>query len=147
MLSTFTQRTFRLADFFYYFYPVMKTSIWSILLLFLVACSKGSGEDKDYDPPVLLVNTPTNNQVFNGTQTIMITGKATDNKYIKEIHIEITNLITAEQYLHIHIHPDANSYTFNQPYNIEAGIAYKIRVIVDDASSNSTAKAVEITCN
>jgi hypothetical protein len=125
----------------------MKTSIWPILLLFIVACSKGSGGDSDKESPVLVLNTPVNNQVFNGTQSISISGTATDNKYIKEIHIEITNLVTAEQYLHIHIHPDANTYTFNQSYNIEAGIAYKIRVIVDDASSNSTAKSVEITCN
>src|SRR5689334_13195269 len=125
----------------------MKFLPWSILLLLMIACSKGSREDKDYDPPVLSLNTPVNNQVFNGTQSISISGSATDNKYIKEIHIEITNLVTAEQYLHIHIHPDANTYTFNQSYNIEAGIAYKIRVIVDDASSNSTSKSVEISCN
>ena len=125
----------------------MKTFTWSILLLFTAACSKGSGEDTDNEAPVVLVNTPTSNQVFNGTQSIMISGAATDNKYIKEVHIEITILVTAEQYLHVHIHPDSNNYTFNQSYNIEAGIAYKIRVVADDASSNSTAKSVEIACN
>jgi hypothetical protein len=125
----------------------MKALIWSIPFLFLLSCSKKSGEDKDNEAPVVIINTPTSGQVFNGTQIIMITGAATDNKYIKEIHIEISNLATGQQYLHIHIHPDSNTYTFNQTYNIEAGVAYKIRVIVDDASTNSTAKSVDITCN
>jgi len=125
----------------------MKTRFWPLLLLLIVACSKGSGEDKDYDPPALLLNTPVNGQVFTGTQSIMITGAVTDNKYIKEIHIEVTNLVTGEQYLHVHIHPDSNTYTLNQTYNIEAGITYKIRVIADDGSSNSTAKSAEISCN
>jgi len=131
---------------YYYFYFCMKIRFGAILLFFIVACSKGSGEDKDHDPPVLLLNTPVNGQVFTGTQNITITGAVTDNKYIKEIHIEVTNLVTGEQYLHVHIHPDSNRYTFNQTYNIEAGITYKIRVIADDGSANSTAKSAEISC-
>jgi hypothetical protein len=125
----------------------MKTSILPLLLLFIVSCSKRSGGDNDNEAPVIMINTPTNNQVFNGTQNITISGMATDNKYIKEIHIEVTNLTTAEQYLHTHIHPDANNYTFNQPYTIGVGIAYKIRVIADDGSANSTSESVEISCN
>lgn len=125
----------------------MKGSFLPYLFFLLVACSKGSGKEKDYEAPVVTLSTPANNQVFTGGQNITISGMVTDNKYIREIHIEITNLHTAAEYLHVHIHPDAASFTFNQAFAIQAGIAYKIRVIADDASTNSAIKTAEITCN
>ncbi len=125
----------------------MKKSLWPVFIVLFFACSKGSGGDKDYEAPVVTLNTPANNQVFTGGQSIMITGSVTDNKYIKEIHIEITNLVTAAEYLHVHIHPDASSFNFNQAFTIQAGTTYKIRVIVDDASTNSAVKSAEIACN
>jgi Bacterial Ig domain len=125
----------------------MKRSFVLYLLFILAACSKGSGKDKDYDPPVLTLNTPTNNQVYTAGQNIMISGSASDNKYINQIHVVITNLATGTEYLHVHIHPNSSSFNFNQAYAAQAGITYKIDVIVDDASSNSTAKSVQVSCN
>lgn len=125
----------------------MKTYVWSILIVFAIACSKGSGKEKDYEAPVIMLTAPADNQVFSGGQSIMITGTVTDNKYIEEIHIEITNLANAIEYLHVHIHPGTNTFTINQAFTIQAGIAYKIRVIADDASTNSTVKSVDISCN
>jgi hypothetical protein len=125
----------------------MKYSVLSLLLLFFFACSKPSEEDKDREAPAVTLNTPTNNQVFTGGQNIMITGEVTDNKYIREIHIEITNLTTAQEYLHVHIHPATKSFVYNQAFTIQAGINYKIRVIADDPSSNSSIKSAEISCN
>jgi hypothetical protein len=110
-----------------------------------VACSKGS--DKDNDAPVLTLNTPVNNQVYTSGQSIMISGQAADNKFINQIHVVITNLSTGTEYLHVHIHPNSSSFTFNQPYTPQAGIAYKIEVIADDASTNSTTKSVQVSCN
>jgi len=72
---------------------------------------------------------------------------ATGNKHFEEIHIEITNPVTTEEYLNMHIQPTSNSFSFNQPYTARAGISYKIRVIADKASGNSTAKSVEVSCN
>ncbi|HEY6505871.1 MAG TPA: DUF4625 domain-containing protein [Chitinophagaceae bacterium] len=125
----------------------MRRSFLPYLLFLLTACSKGSEKEKDYEAPVVTLNTPANNQVFTGGQSIMISGTVTDNKYIEQIHIEISNLATAAAYQDIHIHPGAASFNFNQAYTIQAGIAYKIKVIADDASTNSAAKSAEITCN
>jgi hypothetical protein len=125
----------------------MKRFFLPYLLVFLVACSKGSSNDKDYDAPVLTLNTPLNNQVYTAGQNIMIAGQASDNKFINQIHIVISNLATGAEYLHIHIHPGSSAFNFNQPYTAQAGISYKIDVIVDDASTNSTAKSVEVSCN
>jgi len=125
----------------------MKKSILPYLLLLLAACSKGSGKDKDYDAPVLTLNTPVNNQVYASGQNIMISGSALDNKFINQIHIVITNQATGAEYLHVHIHPNTNSFNFTQSYTPQAGIAYKIEVIADDASTNSSAKSVQVSCN
>jgi hypothetical protein len=125
----------------------MKKYFLSYLLLLLIGCSKSSDNDKDYDPPVLTLNTPVNNQVFTAGQNMIISGIASDNKFIDQVHIVITNLATGTEYLHIHIHPNGNSSNFSQSYAAQAGIAYKIQVIVDDGSTNSTAKSVEVSCN
>ncbi|MBL7742686.1 MAG: DUF4625 domain-containing protein [Chitinophagaceae bacterium] len=125
----------------------MKRHLLLYTVLFFISCSKGSSGEKDREAPVVVLHTPVNNQVFTGGQNIMIAGTVTDNKYIKEIHIEITNLATAAEYLHVHIHPAASSFSFNQAFAIQAGISYKIRVIADDASSNSAVSSAEIICN
>ena len=125
-----------------------KYSIFYLFLLFLSgACSKGSGKEKDSVNPVITLNTPTDNQVFTGGQNIVISGNVTDNKYIEEIHIEITNLVTAQEYLHVHIHPNAGTFNFNQTFAAQAGISYRIRVIADDAATNSIAKIISVSCN
>jgi Domain of unknown function (DUF4625) len=116
-------------------------------LLALLSCSKGSEKEKDYEAPVLILSTPVNNQVFTAGQDMTITGMATDNKFIKEIHIVISNSSTGTEYLHVHIHPNTNSFNFNQAFTAQAGIAYKIDVIVDDGGSNSTGKSVSVVCN
>ena len=123
----------------------MKKSVLPILLVIVSACSKPA--DKDEVAPVLTLNAPTDNQAFTAGQNIMISGTASDNKYIEQIHVVITNQITGVEYLHIHIHPNSNSFNFNQGYTAQAGINYKIEVIVDDPSSNSTAKSVLVSCN
>jgi len=120
-----------------------------LLLLYpffiLAACSKKA--DKDTDAPILTLNTPTNNQVYPSGQNIMISGSASDNRFINQIHVVITNPANGTEYLHVHIHPNSNSFTFNQPYTPQAGVNYKIEVIVDDPSSNSTTKSVQVSCN
>jgi len=125
----------------------MKKIFLPCLLLIFTACSKNKDKDKDYDPPVITLSTPTNNQVYAAGQNIMVSGNASDNKYINQIHVVISNLATGTEYQHVHIHPNTSSFTFNQPYTAQAGITYKIQVIVDDASSNSVSKSVEVSCN
>ncbi|MFI5130766.1 MAG: DUF4625 domain-containing protein [Chitinophagales bacterium] len=125
----------------------MKRSFIPYLLFILAACSKDPGSQKDYDAPAITVNTPTNNQVYNSGQNIMITGQVTDNKFINQIHVVITNLGSGLEYLHVHIHPNSSSFNFSQSYTAQAGISYKIEVIADDASTNSSATSVQVLCN
>ena len=125
----------------------MKRSLLPYLLLILTACSKGSVNNADHDAPVITLTTPVNNQSYNSGQSIMISGNATDNKFINQIHIVITNIVTGVEYLHVHIHPNTSAFTFNQSFTPQAGISYKIDVIVDDASTNSSAKSVQVSCN
>jgi hypothetical protein len=133
---------------YYYFQPLSIRNIALLLVLFSgLSCSKNSGKEKDYDAPVVQLTSPTDNQVFTAGQNILITGSVTDNKYIKEIHIEVTDLISAQEYLHVHIHPAAAAFNFSQAFLVEAGKQYKIRVIADDPSSNSSIKAIEISTN
>lgn len=118
-----------------------------LFVLLMAGCSKNSDDKKDTEAPAVTLNTPFNNQIFNGSQSINIAGLVTDNKYIKEIHIEVTNLNTAEEYLHVHIHPDSYTSSFNQSFYLQRWTSYKIRVIADDGSSNSTIQKVEVICN
>ena len=113
----------------------MKRSFIPYLLLILASCSKDPASQKDSDAPVITVNTPTNNQVYNSGQNIMITGQVTDNKFINQIHVVISNLGSGLEYLHVHIHPNSSSFTFSQSYTAQAGILYKIEVIADDGST------------
>lgn len=118
----------------------------ALCILTAFSCSKKTGTD-DNEAPVVSIIAPTLNQVFTGAQSIYIAGSASDNKYIEEIHIEVTDFTTGSEYLHVHIHPDGKVFSYNQAFTVQPGKHYKIRVLVEDASSNSSAAIGEITCN
>lgn len=131
----------------FYFTGLMGKLFLILLLTTVAACSKKSGGEKDREAPAIVVTTPVDNQVFTGGQSMAITGSVTDNKYISQIHIEISNFQTGQEYLHVHIHPDAASFNFNQAYTVASGIEYRIRVIAEDASSNSSVKSINVVTN
>ncbi|RYY56736.1 MAG: hypothetical protein EOO09_05085 [Chitinophagaceae bacterium] len=120
--------------------------VLAVMTCLAAGCTKSSDADADRENPVVTLTSLSDGQVFTGAQTINITGSVTDNRYIKEIHIEISSLDTGEEYLHVHIHPAAASYNYDQPYLLTAGRNYKIRVIADDAQSNSSVRSVNISC-
>lgn len=125
----------------------MKKTFLPLLLIFLVACSKRQEKDKDYDSPVITLATPVNNQTYSAGQMIQVTGSVTDNKYIKTIHVVITNLDTGAEYLHVHIDPAAASSSFNQSLAAQAGINYQVEIIAEDPSTNVSSKKAEVSCN
>ena len=128
-------------------YPDLSRIILSLFILAgFISCSPSS-EDKDFEPPAIDLYTPQDQQGFTGSQTILISGLVKDNRYIKEIHIEISNQLTGEQYQHIHIHPNTSESFFNHNFVVQTGKVYQIRVIADDAGSNSSVKKVQIACN
>jgi len=117
-----------------------------IIILLVVSCSKKSA-GKDNHAPEITLTSPTNNQVFTGAQTIIIQGTVTDNQYINQVHIEITDLLTGAEYNHVHIHPQSKTYAYHQSFAIKAGASYKIRVIAEDPSLNVSSRQADITCH
>ncbi|MGK2863656.1 MAG: DUF4625 domain-containing protein [Chitinophagaceae bacterium] len=121
--------------------------LFSLLLLSLFVILSCSKESEDAEPPVVTFISPNNSDVFTAGQMIHIKGTVTDNNYVDEIHIEISNLITGEEYDHIHIHPGSKTYSFDQSFTVKAATRYKIKVIAEDPSSNSSSGVLEISSN
>lgn len=120
--------------------------IFSLACILVSSCSKKSGE-KDYEAPVVTHTFPVNNQVYSTGQAINIQGTVTDNQYISQVHIEITDLNSGAGYLHVHIHPTSKTYAYNQTFAVVPGTSYKIKVIAEDPSANVSSKQVEVSCN
>ena len=123
----------------------MKTLfLFSIACILFLSCRKKNTDDKQ--APVITLTTPVNNQVLTPGE-IHIKGMVTDNQYIDQVHIEITNLNTSEEYKHVHIHPGTKTYAFDQTITVQAGINYKIKIIAEDPSANPASAQVEVSCN
>ncbi|HKZ64967.1 MAG TPA: DUF4625 domain-containing protein [Chitinophagaceae bacterium] len=120
--------------------------ILPVISILFCSCSKKSDE-KDDEVPGITHTSPVNNQVFPTGQTINIQGMVTDNQYLSQVHIEITDLNSGAEYLHVHIHPATKTYAYNQTFAVEAGTSYKIKIIAEDPSANVSSKQVEISCN
>jgi Bacterial Ig domain len=126
----------------------MKTLI--LLLSVLVtglSCSKNSGEEKDTLLPVIVLSNPTAGQTFTSGQSIQISGNITDNKFIAEIHIHVTNTNTGTLLMDVHLYPNGSTATFNQAITAIAGVNYKIQVIAKDRAVNEGRSSVEVSCN
>lgn len=117
------------------------------ILLLCNSCSKKTDPD-DIEPPVVSFNTPDDYEVFIGAQSINVSGTVTDNHYIDQIHIVVTDMAGNIEYFHVHIHPDVKTFTYNQPIAIEPGKIYKISVIGDDGAYNSSVPVTKVIyCN
>lgn len=117
-----------------------------LLPLFSLSCSKNSKE-KDNEAPVVSIEEPLHNAIVTGGEVLNIRGSVADNEYIHEIHIEISNLQTGEEYLHIHIHPTSGTYSYSHAFKPVSGISYLVRVIAEDPSNNVSSQKVEFSAN
>ncbi|HEV7782763.1 MAG TPA: Ig-like domain-containing protein [Chitinophagaceae bacterium] len=125
----------------------MKSLVFIFSLAFLgIGCSKGSGE-KDTVFPVITIDNPVNNQVFNAGDNIPITGTITDDKFIAEVHIHVSNLNTGVLLMDVHLFPNGSSVSFNQFIVASAGFNYKIQVIAKDRAVNQSLLSREVSCN
>lgn len=120
-----------------------------LLFLFIVcglcaSCSKKNDDDKT--PPVVTLNSPTNNQNF-APGEIKIKAMVTDNAYIGQIHVEIYNGKNDAEITHVHIHPGTTTYALDFPLMLESGINYRIKVVAEDPAQNTSFQQVEISCN
>jgi glutamine cyclotransferase len=125
----------------------MKTIITSICCLYLSACGDKNKSEQDTRPPLITITTPTNNQSFTNGQSIRMTGTITDDQYVAESHIHVTNKTTGELLMDVHLYPGASSASFDQSITASAGKTYKITVTALDKQVNEGRTSVEVTCN
>jgi len=126
----------------------MKCCLSQLLILLLLAgCSDKNSADNDTELPVVTITSPTASQVFTNGQQINIAGTITDNKYIAEVHIHVSNTNTGVLIMDVHQYPGSNNTTFNQPLTAVSGVNYKIQVIAKDRAVNEGRSTVEVSCN
>ncbi len=118
-----------------------------LTFLFSSSCAKKQSADDDNVSPVVTISNPVNNQIFNNGQPITISGTVTDNVYIAEIHIHISNSHTGALLMDVHLYPGTNSTTFNQSIIAVSGINYKIQVLAKDRSVNEGLDTILVSCN
>jgi Bacterial Ig domain len=126
----------------------MKKNLVVLLGFVLLGCSKDDDHtEQDNEPPVIVINSPDNNQVFNAGAKVIITGSVTDNKQVNELHIHVSDIFTGALLIDIHRAPETSSYNLNESFQTQGGIDYKIQVIAKDNSNNENRASVEITTN
>ena len=133
-------------------------------VLFALGCSKGgssSGDGgggglhptpspNDTIAPVLIINTPTANQLFTSGNMINITGRITDDLGLYRGSIRITNdangAILKDQQYEIHY---VLGYDFNLSYttNVTAPSDYTVTVFFEDHGYNNASKSVKVKVN
>ena len=109
----------------------------------LFSCGKDGAEDKE--APSITISSPTNNQSLPAGE-VHVKGTIADNAYINQVHVEVYDGTGAEV-IHVHIHPATKNYAFDQTFTAQAGKNYKIKVIAEDPSANSSTLQIDITCN
>ena len=126
----------------------MKNYVAFLLIFVFLGCSKDEDNTvQDNEAPVIFINSPNNNQVFNAGARVLITGSVTDNKQVEELHIHVSNVFTGALLIDIHRAPETSSYSLNESFQAQSGIDYKIEVIAKDNSANENRATVEITTN
>ncbi len=86
-------------------------------------------------------------RTFTQGQSIPISGTVTDNEYIAEVHIHVTNISTGVLLMDAHIFPAAATLNFNQSITAVSGIYYKIQVVATDRKVNEGRSIVTVSCN
>lgn len=125
----------------------MKTVPSALLTAFLLsACGKPAAE-KDNVFPVVSISSPTAGQVFTPGQLIPVNASITDDTYIAEVHIHISNTNTGALLMDVHEYPAGKTGTVSQSITAVAGVNYKIQVIAKDRAVNETNSTVLVSCN
>ena len=126
----------------------MKNYAVCLLTPIFLGCSKDEDSTvEDNELPVIFINSPNNNHVFNAGARVLITGSVTDNKQVDELHSHVSNIFTGALLIDIHRAPETSSYSLNESFQAESGIDYKIHVIAKDSSNNESRATVEKSTN
>lgn len=124
----------------------MIRNLFTFISLLTLSCNKSPAE-KDTIPPVVTLSTPANGQVFSNGQTIPVNGSVSDDKYIAEIHIHVSNLITGTLLMDVHRYPNGPAGNFAESFTATAGTTYKIQVIAKDRAVNETTTTIQVSSN
>jgi len=132
---------------------------YGLLLIFGWSCTKGGGpgnsdshnypDPNDYTVPVLVVNTPTDNQVLSNGSSINVTGNISDNSLFQgsiTIQNNMNGVIVKDQYYEIHYIP---SYNFSLSYvaTVATSTDFTITVRFEDHGHNVASKSIKVTVN
>ena len=143
----------------------MKKSVLLILLigftcLVFIACTKVGGtalvdDPTHFDPgddvfPVIVLNKPSDNQVYANGDSIVVNGYATDNKIVYKGNIKIIDdaigLAVNEQNFESHIY---NRIDFNVAYKADVSkvSTYTIQIEFEDHGLNVTKQELKVKVN
>lgn len=126
---------------------IMKTVLPALFTAFLLSSCGKSAEEKDKVFPVVNIGSPTAGQVFTPGQLIPINATITDETYIAEVHVHVSNTNTGELLMDVHEYPAGKTGSINQTLTAAAGVNYKIQVIAKDRAVNESRQTVEVACN
>lgn len=125
----------------------MKTVLLAFCATILqFGCGKSAAE-KDRTYPVVSISSPTAGQVFTPGQLIPINASITDETYIAEVHVHVSNTNTGELLMDVHEYPAGKTGTVSQTITAASGVNYKIQVIAKDRAVNESRQSVEVACN
>jgi hypothetical protein len=137
--------------------------VWAIAIILISSCSKGgSGTDDgsgggphvvittDSTAPVILIFTPTANQVFTSGNTINISGRLTDDLGLYRGTIQVTNdangMILMNQAYEIHGQLLYN-FNINHTASVTTSSDYTVTVAFEDHGLNFTTRTVKVKVN
>jgi len=78
---------------------------------------------------------------------IPINATITDETYIAEVHVHVSNTNTGELLMDVHEYPAGKTGNINQSLTAIAGVNYKIQVIAKDRAVNESRASIEVACN
>jgi hypothetical protein len=125
----------------------MRNFILLTTLFLLFGCKKENAGEADTELPVVVINSPSNNQVFSVGEQVTIKATITDNKKLEEIHMELTNTTTGTFITHEHYAPDGVSYMLNKTFTAQLSGTYRIKVEAHDLKGNIAQSFVNISAN
>ena len=118
-----------------------------IVMLFFSACAKDPVTENDKEMPIINLFSPVDAHVYSPGQNIKIAGTITDNNYIAEVHIVLSNNTAGGEILHAHLYALGDSTSFEHDIPAVALTEYKVVITAIDRSRNESYSRVIFSCN
>jgi len=121
----------------------MKKIFLYTAILFVVACSKKTESKPE---PVIVVNTPSENQHFVNGDTIRIKGNVTHTIELTEVAVHMTDITSKNEFFHNHfLVANKTSFDFDVKYPVSENIKTSFKLEVEATDKNGTAVTKEMT--